>query len=78
VRRELDTSVIHQLRVPISFRLAPRFALFVSPAVSVSLTRDQDDSLLAEPGLYGLRLTPHDSNTAVYIWPGFTLGARFL
>ncbi|HKU38393.1 MAG TPA: hypothetical protein VJR89_09610 [Polyangiales bacterium] len=74
---EFDHAFIGTLRVPISYRFTQQIAVFVSPAVSVSVADVQDNSL-ADPSLVGgARLTQEDSDVLVKLWPGFTAGVRF-
>jgi len=70
-------TLVAQLRVPVSLRILPEVAVFVSPALNVSVS-DTDNELLPSPSLYGSsRLTNRDSNVTVRLRTGFTLGARF-
>lgn len=67
---------ILQLRVPLGWRIARSFSLFMSPELNVSVARTESD-VLREPGLFGARLTKTSSPTISYLWPGLSLGARF-
>ena len=65
------------LRAPIAWRIIPEIAVFVSPAINVSVA-EADGNLIADPALYGsARLTKAGAKTRVRLWPGFTIGARF-
>jgi hypothetical protein len=76
-QNELDDAFIGTLRVPIAYRFFPEFALYVSPALNVSVGA-ADNNLLHDPPLVGnARLTRAGATTEVRIWPGFTIGARF-
>lgn len=73
---EYDHALISTLRIPITYRILPALAVFVSPAINVSVA-DADD-LLADPSLLGSStLTDNGAKTRVTLWPGFAVGARF-
>ena len=68
---------IAQLRLPVGWQITPGFAVFLSPALNVSIV-DREDNPLEDPSLLGSqRLTNGDAKVAVRIWPGFTAGLRF-
>jgi len=72
-----DVGSIVQLRAPIGLRLMPKFSLFVSPSLNVSVARNDADNTLRDPSFYGARMTTTGSSVASSIWPGVSLGARF-
>jgi hypothetical protein len=72
-----DFGSIMQLRVPIGFRLQSWFALYVSPALNLSVARNDENNSLRDPSFYGASVTTKGSDVVSYIWPGVTLGARF-
>lgn len=72
-----DFGSIMQLRVPIGFRLESWFALYVSPALNLSVARNHENNALRDPSFYGASVTTKGSDVASSIWPGVTLGARF-
>jgi hypothetical protein len=75
---EIDHAFVGSLRIPIAYRITSEFAVFVSPALNVSWA-DVRANLLPDPSLLGgARLTRQGANHLVRIWPGFTLGVRFL
>jgi hypothetical protein len=74
---KFDFAGIVQLRVPVSLRLTREIALFVAPALNVSLAATEDN-LLVDPALYGsARLTDPGADITMRMWPGFSIGARF-
>jgi hypothetical protein len=75
----VDFASIHQLRVPVSFAPVPGIWFFVAPSVSVSVA-DLDSHLFNQKfALFGSqRLTSANSDTTIRIWPGLSVGARFL
>ena len=74
---EFDNTLVATLRVPVAYRFSPSFAVFVSPAVNVSVG-EAADNLLADPSLLpSATLTNSDASVRVTLWPGFNVGARF-
>jgi uncharacterized protein YjbI with pentapeptide repeats len=74
---ELDDSVIGTLRVPVGYRITEAIAVFVSPAINVSVARRDENSLEDPSVLGGTRLTGDGANMLVRLWPGFNAGVRF-
>jgi hypothetical protein len=73
----MDMASIIQLRVPIGWRATREIALFVAPALNLSII-DETDNVLADPSLIGdVRLTRKTGNPTLRMWPGIGLGARF-
>jgi hypothetical protein len=73
----VDMASIVSLRVPIGWRATREIALFVAPALNLSII-DETDNVLADPSLIGdVRLTRKTANPTVRMWPGISLGARF-
>jgi hypothetical protein len=72
-----DFATLNQLRVPVAFAPLPKIWVWVAPTLSVSVANV--DSNLQKLALFGSqRLTSSDNTeTAVRIWPGLSVGARF-
>jgi hypothetical protein len=75
---EIDHAFVGTRPVPSAYRFTSQFAVFVSPALNVSWA-DTRDNLPSDPSLLGgARPTRQSANELMRIWPGFTLGVRFL
>lgn len=78
-RDRMDFASIFQLRIPLTFTFVRGVGLFVAPSVSISLA--ESDSILNQNlALYpSVRLTPDtQSDSGVRLWPGLSVGLRFL
>jgi hypothetical protein len=76
-QQQIDTSTILQLRIPIGFPVLPGLAVFVAPALNLSIA-DAQNNVLVDPSLVGsARLTSRGSNVTARLWPGFSAGLRF-
>jgi hypothetical protein len=73
----IQTASILQLRAPIGIQLTTGIALFLSPAINVSIAEGADNPL-ADPSLLpSSRPTKADAKLSVHVWPGFSAGLRF-
>jgi uncharacterized protein YjbI with pentapeptide repeats len=77
VQKNFDFAGIVQWRVPVGLQLTRGFAVFLAPALNVSIASSADN-VLADPALYdSRRLTSSGSQVTVRLWPGFSAGLRF-
>jgi uncharacterized protein YjbI with pentapeptide repeats len=75
-QKNFDVASIIQWRIPIGLQLTRGFAVFLAPALNVSIA-SSNDNVLEDPALYdSRRLTSNGSQVTVRLWPGFSAGLR--
>lgn len=76
--RDVRWATVHQLRVPVAFSIVRGVAVFVAPSLSVSVAEGDPSDMLDLALISSTRLTNSGAGTEVRLWPGLSLGVRFL